>query len=136
MLIGSNYVNKLISYIGSEYWKNKKNPVEYAEAYHQLVDLFGVKVTFLLLKSNGIGLKNPDVIYDFYKFSSMHPKVKQLVNEGAFSYSTALLFSSASPKKQLEIAKKVKGMSHKEVKVLLGIKGSVMSEREKKRIGT
>ncbi len=135
ILIETNYVNSVVEYIAKEYWRNKSAPVKYAESYHQLVDLFGIKGTFNLLKMRKVELKNVDVIYDFYHFSKMHPQVKEMVRNRELAYSTALLFSSLDPAKQLEFATKARGMSYNQVRKMYGLKGTVISVNDMKRLG-
>ena len=119
LLLRTTYVNSLFQNIKKEYRRvDKSDPISYAEACQQLVDIFGLINVLHLMQINGIKMKKSTLQY-LYNVSRMPPIIKKMIKSGELPLTVAFMIPQADEEKQIEIANKVKNMKYSEAKKVI-----------------
>ena len=115
-LLSTEYMSRLFTSIKENQYKRKKSdPVAYAEACTQLVDLFGFERASRLLERAGIRLK-PDTLKRLHKVGLMPLEVKQAIREGKIPLTLAFQLPLLNEEDLKSILEKISGLSRAEAK--------------------
>lgn len=99
----TRYVKKILDYISRWNKREKKDPIKYAEAIAELVDLVGSceRATAILAKKTEI---KDSTIQGWCKVSRMPDEIKELISEDKLPPTTAFEIPMTNADKQIEIA--------------------------------
>jgi len=113
-VLSTNYAKNLLSIIKkNQYARKKQDPITYAEACRQLVDLFGLKSTRKILKRTNISLKE-DTLRKLCKVAVMPCNVKNAVREGKIPLTLAFQLPFLNEEDFEEVLKRISGLSRAE----------------------
>ena len=120
IISNTKYVITMVDKINVEYPKRAKDdPIGYAEACQQLIDLFGFANAFIFINNKGIPMKRRVFSY-LYNISIMHPKVKAMIQNKEIDLTAAYDISpQLSEEKQLELAETIKNKTRSDARKIL-----------------
>lgn len=114
-----SWFKELLSYVTEDFKKKKKeDPIRYAEAVRQLVELFGIEKTLDLFEEKGIKI-GKSTIRGLARIGGEIPEIKELIYEGKLKLTLAWEIPLIDRDERVNMAKKLSSMKYTEGKEYL-----------------
>jgi len=99
-LTKASLVRQLVKYVKKEFRKVKKeDPIRYAEAACQLMELFGSSAAHALLRAHGISM-GESTLSGLCRVAVERPKIKELIQQGKLKLTVAFELKGAGEQRE------------------------------------